>query len=92
MSKCGVICQTDCKAYQVECEGCNELSGKVSWAPFYGKELCPIYECVVKSGFESCAPCGKAPCAIWLSTRNPDISDEVFEADLQSRIKNLNRV
>lgn len=43
---CGVRCSTDCKVYDRECAGCIQLGGKVSWAKFYGKEPCPIYDCV----------------------------------------------
>ncbi len=89
ISKCGVICKCDCKAYQTECEGCIELEGKVSWAPFYDLEHCPIYACVVDKGLETCAGCGLAPCEIWIKTRNPEISDEEFEADINSRLSNL---
>ena len=32
ISKCGVICAQDCRAFGSECEGCNELEGRVSWA------------------------------------------------------------
>jgi len=86
---CGVICKTDCKAYGSECEGCLELAGKVPWAPFYNSDTCPIYACVTKKGYRTCAKCGKAPCAIWLATRNPEISDAEFDADINNRLKNL---
>jgi len=89
LSKCGVCCSTDCKAFKVECDGCNEIEGKVSWAKFYGKTLCPIYKCVVQKGVLSCDECEKAPCDIWLQTRNPDISDEEFQADIDSRLNNF---
>lgn len=89
MSKCGVICSTDCRAFQVECEGCNELEGKISWAVFYGREDCPIYACVSAKGIYHCGLCGQAPCDIWVQTRNPDASDEEFAADIASRLSNL---
>ena len=89
ISKCGVICATDCRAYKLECEGCNELEGRVSWAEYYGQEHCPIYACVVVKGYHTCADCGQAPCKIWYDTRNPDASDEAFAADLASRLRNL---
>lgn len=89
LSKCGVCCATDCKAYKIECDGCNELKGKVPWAKFYDKILCPIYECTVQKNFLSCDECGKAPCELWFSTRDPDFSDEEFQADIDSRLKNF---
>lgn len=92
ISKCGVICRTDCKAYALECRGCNELLGKVSWAEFYGKEECPIYACVMQKELSSCAGCGLAPCDIWYDTRNPDATDDEFAADIASRLKNLKSI
>jgi hypothetical protein len=88
-SICGVVCATDCRAYKVECEGCNELEGKVSWAAYYNKTHCPIYSCATDQGFSSCGPCGKAPCRLWIETRDPDFSDEEFERDIANRLKNL---
>ncbi len=89
LSKCGVCCSTDCKAYKIECDGCNELEGNISWAKYYGKTICPIYECAEQKGLPSCKECGKAPCEIWFSTRNPDLTDEEFQADIDSRLKNF---
>jgi hypothetical protein len=66
-----------------------ELEGRVEWAPFYGKERCPIYECVLAKGITSCGDCGLAPCKVWYDTRNPDASDEEFKADLDNRLANL---
>jgi len=92
MSHCGVICATDCRAYKSECEGYNELEGKVSWAVFYERDDCPIYACSIAKGISSCAHCGEAPCKLWYDTRNPDASDEEFPADLNNRLNNLNKV
>lgn len=89
LSICGVNCSTDCRAFGEECMGCNELDGKVSWAVFYGRSTCPIYECAVQKKLASCGDCGEAPCRIWFDTRNPDASDEEFQADIESRLKNL---
>jgi hypothetical protein len=89
LSVCGVRCSTDCKAYGTECAGCIPLEGKVSWAVFYGKEHCPIYDCVTDKGLPSCGDCGQAPCDIWVLTRNPDASDEEYAADINNRLQNL---
>jgi hypothetical protein len=51
--------------------------------------LCPIYECAELKGFKSCKECGKAPCELWFSTRDPDFTDEKFQADIDSRLKNF---
>lgn len=91
-SKCGVICAENCRAYKVECEGCNELEGKVSWAVYYDKTHCPIYSCATDKGLSSCAFCGQAPCRLWLETRDPSASDEAFERDISTRLKNLKAI
>jgi len=92
ISKCGVICATDCRTYQVECAGCNELEGKISWAAYYGETHCPIYACAVNKGYANCGACGQAPCALWISTRNPDASDAEFARDIASRLHHLNAI
>ncbi len=89
LSVCGVNCPVDCRAFGTECEGCNQLDGRVSWAPFLGRERCPIHDCVTGKGLKSCGDCALAPCQMWRDTRDPDASDEAFEADLRSRLRNL---
>lgn len=89
ISVCGVCCPSECRAYGTECAGCVALQGKVSWAAFYNREHCPIWDCVREKGLSSCAHCGQAPCDIWNQTRNPDASDEEFAADINRRLRNL---
>ena len=91
LSICGVNCITDCKAFQKECYGCNELQGKVPWSKYYGKKKCPIYECAQERKLKSCGDCGLAPCRVWYETRNPKVSDKAFSADLKSRLANLTK-
>jgi hypothetical protein len=88
-SICGVNCLTDCGAFPKECSGCNKLLGKVPWAKFYGKVRCPIYDCAQDKGLTSCGDCGQAPCRVWFETRNPQVSEKEFKADIKSRLKNL---
>jgi hypothetical protein len=89
LSVCGVRCTTDCKAFGTECKGCVALEGRVSWAKFYGRDRCPIYDCVHEKKLTTCAHCGQAPCRVWTDTRNPEASDEEFKADINSRMNNL---
>ena len=92
ISVCGVYCDKECHAFGVECRGCNALKGRVSWAKFLGKEVCPIYSCVINKGFSSCGECPELPCDIWLvETRNPDRTDEEYKQELACRIKNLGK-
>jgi hypothetical protein len=38
LARCGVCCLKDCRAYETDCKGCNDLAGCVAWAPYYGRE------------------------------------------------------
>lgn len=87
ISCCGTECKK-CSYYGNMCEGCNESNGKVFFAP-KGK-ACPIYACSVnKKKHRDCGKCGEAPCAVWRGTRDPQLSDEAFEKNIQERVKNL---
>lgn len=86
LSCCGTACDA-CSFYGAQCQGCNALSGK----PFHSPDGCPIYRCAVnKRKLANCAACDNVPCDIWRKTRDPQFSDEEFEANIQERIKNLN--
>ncbi len=84
---CGADCKA-CSCYGKNCQGCNELSGKVFHVP-EGK-TCPIYRCAVyRQHRTSCAGCRELPCEIWNTTKDPSLSQEAFEADLQKRMGRL---
>ena len=84
---CGADCKA-CNCYGKNCQGCNELSGKVFHVP-EGK-TCPIYRCAVyRQHRTSCAGCLELPCEIWNTTKDPSLSQEAFEADLQKRMGRL---
>lgn len=90
LTVCGVCCETDCRAYGKDCAGCNLLKGKVSWAKFLGKNLCPIYQCVLNKKIPNCGHCPAIPCKIWLTdTKNPDLTNLEYKADLRRRRINL---
>ncbi|MEA2103536.1 MAG: DUF3795 domain-containing protein [Candidatus Cloacimonadota bacterium] len=92
ITACGVYCEKECHAFGDECQGCNSLKGKVSWAKFIGKETCPIYQCVNDNGFDTCKECKKLPCDIWLKeTKNPSMTDKEFKNDISRRMDNLRK-
>jgi len=87
---CGVYCETECHALGTECAGCHQLKGKISWAKYINKEVCPIYECIEQKGYKTCMDCEELPCKLWLvDTKNPATSDEEYAKHLKDRIKNL---
>ncbi len=83
-------CGTDCSAcgfYGNQCQGCNELAGKVFHA---NGKACPLYACAVgKKKLATCGSCGELPCALWRSTRDPSFSDEAFEQNIRDRVNAL---
>ncbi|VYT05707.1 Uncharacterised protein [Blautia glucerasea] len=90
LSCCGMEC-ADCDFYQKECAGCNACQGKVFHAP-EGK-ACPIYACSVqKHRYVTCESCEELPCSIWKETRDPLLSDEIFESSIRERMQNLKEI
>ncbi|MBE6753381.1 MAG: hypothetical protein E7559_03355 [Ruminococcaceae bacterium] len=85
------VCGTDCTAcgcYGSMCQGCNALEGRA----FHMAEgsICPIYECArVKKGMCNCGACSDVPCSIWRSFRDPQFTDEQFEANINERVSAL---
>jgi len=89
-SVCGVLCNEECHAFGKECAGCNVIKGKVSWAKYLGKDICPIYQCIENRGLNNCGECSDMPCDIWMiETKNPEVTIADYEADLKQRMRNL---
>lgn len=87
LSCCGTEC-VKCSCYGNLCKGCNEAAGKVFHMP--AGKACSIYQCSVgKCKFATCASCEKLPCEIWTATRDPQMSQEEFDASIQERVTNL---
>jgi len=65
-----------------------DLSGKVFHVPEC--KACAIYDCTVnQKQFKNCGECSKAPCEIWMKTRDPKYSDEEFAENVKTRIQAL---
>ena len=84
---CGASCG-ECPLYGKTCEGCNGARGRVFHAP--KDKPCPIYACCVNRRHRpSCGGCAEAPCAVWLGTRDPSMTDEAFDASVRERLERL---
>lgn len=87
LSCCGTDCEA-CGCFGTLCKGCNASDGKVFHAP--AGKACPIYACSAQNKrLATCGECGEAPCSVWMGTRDPNLSDEEFEATVTTRMKNL---
>lgn len=54
------------------------------------RDACAIYDCTVnQKQFKNCGECSKAPCEIWMKTRDPKYSDEEFAENVKTRIQAL---
>ncbi len=90
ISCCGTEC-SKCSFHGSLCTGCNEANGKVFHAP--AGKACPIYQCSVgQCKFSTCASCEKLPCDIWKATKDPNLSQEDFDATIQARAAILNHI
>ena len=90
LTVCGQACG-ECDFYQKDCPGCNESRGKAFFVS-EGK-ACPIYACAAnRKRLTHCGFCGEAPCQLWRDIRDPVLSDQEFEEDLNHRLEQLKEV
>ena len=88
---CGLYCG-DCDHLGNPCKGCGNEDGKPFWTTQAGMDVCPLHDCCTnKKGLEHCGLCDELPCEIFLTLRDPALSDEEFNASLQKRQTPLNR-
>ena len=87
ISCCGADC-SECGCFGNMCKGCNASLGKVFHVP--EGQACSIYECSVnQKGMKGCGECGQVPCEIWRKTKDPALTEEEFEHNIQERVNRL---
>jgi len=89
---CGLYCGT-CAYLDMRCHGCGYEEGKPFWAKGTGGiDVCQLYDCCVNTRhLEHCGMCDDLPCEIFLSLRDPSLSDEEFEKSLAERQEDLRK-
>lgn len=88
-SPCGAVC-AECALFPASCGGCRKIRGKVHWLQYTGGECCPVYDCCVNGkGRSDCGGCAELPCARFM--KDPTVSDEQNEQNLQKMLGNLRR-
>ncbi len=86
---CGLYCG-DCEFMEKQCQGCNQVKGKPFWTEQFDMEVCPLYGCCVnQKELEHCGLCDEFPCELFISLRDPALSDEEAAQSLQKRQKDL---
>jgi hypothetical protein len=86
---CGLYCG-NCEYLEVQCRGCGYEQGKPFWTK--GIEVCQLYDCCVNTKhLEHCGMCNDLPCGMFLSLRDPSLSDEEFEKSLVERRESLKK-
>ncbi len=86
---CGTLCD-ECPQYRQSCLGCEKLQGKPSWIAEVGLDCCRFYSCcVLNKKLLNCGQCSALPCQLFYDTKDPSLSDEVFQNDLADRIAKL---
>lgn len=89
LSCCGTDC-TKCNDYQKNCGGCNETCGKVSWTKYVGIDVCSIYQCAINDKkLQSCGKCDQLPCDKWYATKDPSMTDEEFQSNVETRVQSV---
>lgn len=89
LSLCGVKCD-ECKDFNQSCNGCQAIAGKVYWAPYVNKTVCPIYHCCInEKQHEHCGQCKELPCQIYYDTQDPSVTLDEHEAGIKLRVNLL---
>jgi hypothetical protein len=90
VSSCGIECHTCPKYKTEECKGCPKEEGKPFWIEYINKEVCPLYECCVKSNkLTNCGKCADFPCRKFYECKDPSITDAEHEQIVQQQVKTL---
>jgi hypothetical protein len=88
---CGASCD-GCKELGKECPSdCNSIKGRVYWAKYLNKEVCPVYQCVDDHGYKNCGDCAQIPCRTWTELKDPSMSAEDHQKSIQTRVTILKK-
>lgn len=85
ITKCGCDC-SECNFYQKECNGCQEISGKVFWTEYIHEDTCPIFKCCEGKKVENCGGCSEIPCKKWYDLKDPSWSEEEHLNSINKRV------
>lgn len=86
---CGLSCSR-CQFVNSQCHGCNAVKGKPFWTDRIPGNICPIFNCCrYEKLLEHCGLCEAFPCELFMSLRDPQMSDGEFEESIQDRQKVL---
>jgi hypothetical protein len=90
ISACGLVC-SDCEFFNKTCTGCYGVKGSTFWAKeMMPDKVCPLFKCALfDHGYESCGDCDELPCALFLSMKDPSISDEEHQKMIKVRVERL---
>jgi hypothetical protein len=98
ISVCGIDCAAMCETCnknneefaEKPCKGCGEEKGKLFWTKYLGLDTCPIYHCCVnKKQLKHCGECAQLPCDIYFNTKDPSMSEEEHQKNIQDRVQAL---
>ncbi|NLW17153.1 MAG: DUF3795 domain-containing protein [Firmicutes bacterium] len=88
LARCGLDCSA-CYAYSQDCSGCNAVDGKPFWTREVGIEQCELYRCSVTKNYAHCGHCQELPCKMWYDLKDPPLSDEQHQENIQERVRRL---
>ena len=89
VSLCGIVC-SDCQAFDVQCAGCDTMSGVPSWMDEVDFSVCPLYACCRdEKRLTDCGRCPQLPCSLYTELKDPSLSDEEHARALRARMDAL---
>jgi hypothetical protein len=88
---CGLYCG-ECEYLGKQCQGCGYVEGKPFWAAQVPSGVCPFHDCCRnRKKLEHCGLCNDSPCNMFTELRDPNMSEEEFQASLVKRKMALKR-
>lgn len=88
MTRCGAICD-ECPSFNTECAGCGPICGRVFWAKYIDKEICPVYQCCDDKKIKNCGECSELPCKMWFELKDPEMTDAQHKVSIDKRVERL---
>ena len=88
---CGLYCGS-CEYFEKPCQGCGNVKGKPFWTAQMKDKICSLYNCCInQKKLEHCGLCNEFPCGIFITLRDPSLSEEEAEKALRDRQNELIR-
>ncbi|MDR1055543.1 MAG: DUF3795 domain-containing protein [Prevotellaceae bacterium] len=92
-SVCGVDCYI-CDSFEDGCRNCDAAKecDFLLRHRNVGTTACPIYNCIIGKGFESCGQCELLPCNLWSEFKYSGWTEQEHKQSIIDRVELLRKM